>query len=87
VKLGIRRYDVNTGRKYQVFAVDEGAERFSHLFNKSGAPLGRWPRDFLGHWKCGEMAGDELRRQWELRGLDRWTHVHVSKAGRGYEAV
>src|SRR5687767_6902756 len=77
-RLGIRRYDVNTGGEYQLFAVDERAERFRHLFDKSIAPLGRKPRDFLGHWKRGEMAGDELRRQWELRGLDRRTHVHIS---------
>jgi hypothetical protein len=33
------------------------------------------------------MPGDELRRQWERRRLDRWAHVYVSEASRRYESV
>src|SRR5262249_15719804 len=33
------------------------------------------------------MTGDELRRQWERRRLDRWAHVYVSEAGRRYEPM
>src|SRR5262249_27657251 len=73
--------------EYQLPVVDIGAERFSHVLDKAIAAFGRQASDFLRHWQSGEMTGDELRRQRELCRLDCWTHMDVSKAGRGDEAI
>src|SRR5262245_55539992 len=78
---------MNPRWEYQLPAVDMGAERFSHVLDKGIAPFGRQASDFLCHGQSGEMTGDELRRQRELCRLDCWTHMDVSKAGRGDEAM
>src|SRR5262245_38253781 len=87
MKLHICRHDVGGCRYEQLLAVHVRAERLSQVFDKGGTLLRSQAVNRLRHRQGGQMAGDELLRQRQLRHLDRRTHSHVAKADCGYEVV
>jgi hypothetical protein len=85
--LGIRRHEMNPRWKGQLVPVNIGAERLGNVADQRSTAFGGQLSDCLGHRQSRKMTGDELRRQWELRRLNRWSHVHVPETRLDDEIV